>query len=136
MPFQLLTAENVLTLKQEWKKRNQAVFEKAVVDKFVFDIVERSIDKGLMDELLNAIKYAEKKNELCVSAGLCYATDYRFTTDALGGIFKDKSMTIKQVIYRTNALERIAKELGPCIKVRPSYDDGLIFLMIEFWPDM
>ena len=121
-------------LNDVWKQRNQAVFEDKVVAEFVSNIVHRTIERDLKAELLDTIKYAERKDQLWVSAGLCYDLDYRFTTDACCGVFAGKTMTIKQVIYRTDALEQIAKQLGPCIKVRPLYHNKKIFLKIEFWP--
>jgi len=65
--------------------------------------------------------------DLSVASGLCYEPDHRFWIDR-------QSMTIKQVIYRTDALERLAAELGPQIKVRPLYLNDVIYIMIEFWP--
>lgn len=127
MPFQLLSAADVREVSNAWYDRRKAVFEKKVVDEWVSGMMDRLIEKDLKKQLLDVISYAKTPDELWVSAGYCYDQNYRFWIGP-------QSMTIKQLIYRTDALQRLAKEIGSQIKVRPLYDDGMIFFKIEFWP--
>jgi hypothetical protein len=129
MPFSLLSNADCAELKAAWQQRSAAVFEKAVVDRFVSDLVDLCIERDIKSQLLGAIKYAKSPQDIWVSAGRCYEADYRFYIDG-------RWMSIKQLIYRTDALTRLAEALGPGIKIRPLYDHNLIFLKIEFWPSI
>ena len=129
MSFQLLSAADFCEMSNAWSERSKAVFEKKVVDEWVSDMMDRLIEKDIKKQLLDVISYAKTPDELWISAGYCYEVNHRFWVG-------HKSMTIKQLIYRTDALQRLAKEIGSQIKVRPLYDDGMIFFKIEFWPNV
>lgn len=127
MPFQLLSADDVRQMNVSWNTRWRDLFVKRVVDEFVSVHVDRAIERDLRVELLQAIKYAREPRDLWVSSGLCYNENHRFWIGR-------QSMTIKQLIYRTDALQRLAVEIGPQIKVSPLYQGGIIYLKIEFLP--
>ena len=112
-----------------WRERRNAVFQKAVVDRFVADMVKFCHDRDLVHQMFDAIKHAKKASDLWVTAGRCYEPNYRFTEADYPGMW----LSIKQLIYRTDALSQLADELGSCIKIRPLYQDDVIFLKIEFW---
>ena len=132
MPFQVISRSAIGEMSTLWRNRQNAVFEKEVVDKFVLDMTLMAISNDIEAQLLDKIKYAKYPKDLWVSAGRCYDPDYYFTLEGFGG----KRLYIKQLIYRTDALQRLAKEFGEKIKVRPLYQNGVIFLKIEFWPNL
>lgn len=130
MTFSLLSNADCVELNATWQQRSKALFEKAVVSRFVSDMVDRAIERDLKTELLEAMKMARKPNEIWVSAGLCYDDNHRFTEEGFG----NRWLSIKQLIYRTDALAELAKQLGPQIKVSPLYENNVIFLKIQFVP--
>jgi hypothetical protein len=129
MPFQLLSVADANELANAWNQREADLFEKAVVQEFITVMIDKAIERDLKKELMDTISYITQRENLWVSAGLCYQHDHRFTAPN-----SNRWMSIKQLIYRTDALAQLAKELGPGIRVRPLYDDGVIFFKYEFWP--
>jgi len=127
MVFTLFSAADVLKMNEDWINRSHDVFVKKIVDDFVAIHIDRAIKRDVRGLMIDQIKHARSVKDLSVASGLCYEPDHRFWIDR-------QSMTIKQVIYRTDALERLAAELGPQIKVRPLYLNDVIYIMIEFWP--
>jgi hypothetical protein len=129
MSFQLFSPSDSEQMAQIWRNRSHTLFTKKVVDDFVDMHIDRAIKRDLHTEMFEAVKNARSPKDLAVSSGLCYDPNYRFYVG-------NRWMSIKQLIYRTDALQRLAAELGPKIKVRPSYWNGLIYIMIEFWPNL
>ena len=128
MPWTLFSAADIKSMGETWFKREQELFVKKVVDDFVEMHMDRAIKRDLHTEMLEAVKNARSPSDLSVSSGLCYDPNHRFYVG-------NRWMSIKQLIYRTDALQRLAAEMGPQIKVRPSYWNDLIYIMIEFWPE-
>jgi hypothetical protein len=129
MSFQLLSLDDAKELTNAWNQREAALVEKTVVRDFICEMVEMAIEKDLKSKLLEAVKHATSKEDLWVTAGICYDPSHRFTLPN-----RNKWLSIKQLIYRTDALSQLARQLGPGILVRPLYKDGLIFFKYEFWP--
>ena len=111
-----------------WHSRSREVFVEKTIRDFVDRHMERAIKNDVCGQMLEQIKHARTRKDLSVSCGLCYDPNYRF----FGA--DGQSMTIKQLIYRTDALQRFATEIGPQIKVSPHYWNDLIYFDIEFWP--
>ena len=128
MPWTLFSAADSEKMAQMWRNRSNDLFVKKVVDDFVEMHMDRAIKRDLHTEMLEAVKNARSPSDLSVSSGLCYDPNHRFYVG-------NRWMSIKQLIYRTDALQRLAAEMGPQIKVRPSYWNDLIYIMIEFWPE-
>jgi hypothetical protein len=128
--YSVLSPAAVSEMNSAWRDRRAALFQRVVVDRFVWDMVDRAISKDLKGRLMNTIKSAKRKSDLWVTADLCFEPNFRFVDFYFPGMW----ISIKQLIYRTDALSRLAAKLGPCIKVRPMYEDDVIFLRIEFWP--
>jgi len=127
MPFTLFSASDVRQMNEDWAKRSEEVFVKKVVDDFVSMHLDRAIMRDIRGQMFKEIKSAISPSDLCVSSGICYEPNHRFYVGR-------RWMSIKQLIYRTDALERLATELGPQIKVRPFYWNDVIYMNIEFWP--
>ena len=128
--YSLLSPAAVSEMNSAWHDRRAAVFQRAVINRFVWDMVDRAISKDLKGQLMNTIKSAKRPSDLWVTAGLCFEPNFRFVHADFPGMW----ISIKQLIYRTDALSQLAAKLGPCIKVRPMYEDDVIFLRVEFWP--
>jgi len=135
MAYQLLNRSEVDKLCSDWAARSHDLFMKKVVDDWVSMMIDRIIKQDISARLAEAIKYAKSPKDLwvtasaCFDSGLCFDSDHRFWVG-------NRSMTIKQLIYRTNALQRLAKEIGEKIVVRPLYQEDRIFFKIEFWPNL
>lgn len=128
--YSVLSPAAVSEMNSAWRDRRAALFQRVVVDRFVWEIVDRAISKDLKGQLMNTIKSAKRPSDLWVTAGLCFEPNFRFVDFDFPGMW----ISIKQLIYRTDALSQLATKLGPCIKVRPMYEDDVIFLRVEFWP--
>ena len=128
--YSVLSPAAVSEMNSAWRDRRAALFQRVVVDRFVWEIVDRAISKDLKGQLMNTIKSAKRPSDLWVTADLCFEPNFRFVDFDFPGMW----ISIKQLIYRTDALSQLAAKLGPCIKVRPMYEDDVIFLRIEFWP--
>lgn len=129
MPWQLFNRRDLEKLTNDWNARSQDLFVKKVVDDWVSLMMDKLITRDIHSQMADAVQFARTPQDLWVSAGLCFDPDHRFWVGK-------RSMTIKQLIYRTNALQRLASDIGDKIKVRPLYDDGVIFFKIEFWPNL
>ena len=127
MPWTLFSADDVKKMDTAWQNRSQEVFIEKVIKDFVELHMDRAISRDIHGQMLKQIKDARTPKDLEVSSGLCYEPNHRFYVGR-------QWMSIKQLLYRTDALKRLEAELGPQIKVRPSYWNDLIYIMIEFWP--
>ena len=130
MPFRLLTASDDVELAATWRERSKEFFEKSVVNGFVDEMTDLEIQRDLKQQLLNRMQTTARPEQLWVYAGRSYDPDYRFT---LPSISPTKWLSIKQLIYRTDALDRLESQLGKNIKVKPLYENGLIYFKIEYW---
>lgn len=128
--YQLLSAADLEEMNTAWDQRREAVFERAVIDRFISEMLYRSINKDIKGQLMERIKTAKKLSELWVTAPLCFEHSYRFVDARFPGM----SLGIEQLINGTDALSQLAAKLGPCIKVRPLRNAAAIFLKVEFWP--
>lgn len=126
----LLYDADFAELAAAWKNRSNAVFQKKITDDFVSLMLDRADQKDFKAELLQAIKYAREPKDLYTSFGLCFNENHVFYAEGFG----NRRMTIKQVLYRTDALQQIAAFIGRDIKLRPVFDDGMIFIQVEYWP--
>ena len=129
MPFQLLTTADMNEFNKAWKERHRAVFVKKVVDEWYSDMLDRIIERGLKDQLLETIKRATSLEDLWVSAGFCYDDEYHWEDGEL-------SLSIKQLIDNTDALSRLATSIGPQIKIVPLYKNDMVFFQIMFCPNL
>ena len=130
MPFQLLDASDVSELNTAWRRRSDEVFSRRVVTKFIDEMLDFAMKNDLKAQLLGEIKNSIHKDDIWVSAGRCYEPDYEFTFPDTG----EQKMSIEHLIHRTDALKMLAAELGPCIKVMPLHQEGVIFIAYYFVP--
>jgi transposase-like protein len=130
MPWQLLHRSEVDKLCNVWAARSHDIFVKKVVEDWLSMMMDRIIQQDIASSFTNRIATARSPKDLWITARLGFDSDHRFWVG-------NRSMTIKQLIYRTNALQRLAKEIGEKIVVRPLYqEDRSIFFKIEFWPNL
>ena len=94
--------------------------------------LQRSLpEEGHGELCLNdAIKYAREPKDLWVSLGICFDENHFFYAEGFG----HRRMTIKQILYRTDALQQIANFIGRDIKLRPIFQNSTIFIRVEYWP--
>jgi len=130
MSFRLLTVADDVELNGKWQQRSKELFEKSIVDSFVDEMVHIEIERDLKKQLLDKMNMSSNPDQLWIYAGRSYDPNYRFT---LPSASPKRWISIKQLIYRTDALDQLAAQLGRNIKVRPLYLNGLIYFKIEFW---
>ena len=126
----LLDAADFAEMKAAWNNRYNGLFQKKVTEQFVSELLDCAAQKDFMAHLMLSIATAREPKDLWVSLGIYFPTDAYFTAEGFG----QKRMTIKQILYRTDALQQIAAFIGEDIKVRPMFGDGVIFIRVEYWP--
>ena len=127
----LLYADDFAELSAAWSNRYNDLFQKKVTEQFVSDLIDHAVKKDFKAEFLQQINHlAHEPKDLWVSLGIYFPKDTYFTAEGFG----QKRMTIKQILYRTDALQQIAAFIGKDIKVRPMFDDDVIFIRVEYWP--
>ena len=126
----LLDAADFAEMKAAWNNRYNGLFQKKVTEQFVSELLDCAAEKDFKAHLMLSIATAREPKDLWVSLGIYFPTDAYFTAEGFG----QKRMTIKQILYRTDALQQIAAFIGEDIKVRPMFGDGVIFIRVEYWP--
>jgi hypothetical protein len=127
----LLSADDFAEMKAAWENRYNSLFQKKVTEQFVSDLIDQAAKIDFKARFLEQINHlAHDPKELWVSLGIFYPQNTYFTAEGFG----QKRMTIKQILYRTDALQQLAAFIGEDIKVRPMFDDGVIFIKVEYWP--
>lgn len=125
----ILTDIDIDDLSAAWNRRRDDAFRDAITDDFVATMVSH-VPENLKAQMLWAIHNATTPAQLQVNFGVQYEISHTFTADGWG----DRRLSLKHVLYRTNALERIAQAIGPNIKVSFRYGVTTIFFTIDFWP--
>ena len=126
----LLDDADFAEMKAAWNNRYNGLFQKKVTEQFVSELLDCAAEKDFKAHLMLSIATAREPKDLWVSLGIYFPTDAYFTAEGFG----QKRMTIKQILYRTDALQQIAAFIGEDIKVRPMFGDGVIFIRVEYWP--
>lgn len=126
----LLDAADFAEMKNAWNNRYNGLFQKKVTDQFVSELLDCAAEKDIKAHLMQSIALAREPKDLWVSLGVFYPDDAYFTAEGFG----NRRMTIKQILYRTDALQQLAAFIGKDIKVRPLFDQGVFFIKIEYWP--
>jgi hypothetical protein len=126
----LLHEADFADLNAAWNNRYNGLFQKKVTEQFVSNLLDHAAKKDFKAEFLQQINMAHEPKDLWVSLGIYFPKDTYFTAEGFG----QKRMTIKQVLYRTDALQQIAAFIGKDIKVKPMFDDDVIFIRVEYWP--
>ena len=130
MPF--LSNNDLYELTNAWNSRRDDAFKQKIEDDFV-DYLVRNIPSDLADRLHWAIQNAESPRDLSVgfaNGDVHFRDDHVFTAEGWG----QRKMSVKQVIYRTNALTRVAEAIGPSITVQHRFHNGIVSFTIHFWP--
>jgi hypothetical protein len=125
----LLDAADFAEMKAAWNNRYNGLFQKKVTEQFVSELLDCAAEKDFKAHLMLSVASAREPKDLWVSLGIFYPQDAYFTAEGFG----QKRMTIKQILYRTDALQQIAAFIGEDIKVRPMFEDGVIFLQVQYW---
>jgi len=129
MPI-FLQENDQIALAAAWKERSDKVFQDKIVSDFTELMLNKIMHRDIAAELLECIKHAKKPSEICVSWGLCFEPNHYFMAEGFG----KRRFSIKQIIYRTNALEQLAESIGKNIKVAPHYWNDVIYIDIQYWP--
>ena len=127
----LLYDADFAEMKAAWEIRYNGLFKKKVTEQFVSELIDKAAQTDFKGRFLEQINYlAHEPKDLWVSLGIFYPLDAYFTAEGFG----QKRMTIQQILYRTDALQQLAAFIGKDIKVRPMFEDGVIFIKVEYWP--
>lgn len=126
----LLHDADFAELSNAWKNRSNELFQKKIVDDFVSLMIARASNKDFKTELLAAIYFATERKDIWTTMGICFDENHFFYAEGFG----HRRMTIKQVLYRTDALLQIAEFIGRDIKLRPIFQNHTIFINVEYWP--
>ena len=124
-----LTNNDIDELSSAWNRRRDNAFKDAIEDDFVHMMLQHVPD-NLKEQLLWAIHRAAAPVQLQVAFSVQFDCDHTFTAEGWGS----RKMSIHKVIYTTNALERIARSIGPNIKVSHRFSRNSVFFTIDFWP--
>ena len=126
----LLDAADFAEMSAAWNNRYNGLFQKKVTEQFVSELLDCAAQKDFKAHLMLSIASAREPKDLWVSLGIYFPKDAYFTAEGFG----QKRMTIKQILYRTDALQQVAAFIGRDIKVKPMFGDDVIFIRVEYWP--
>jgi hypothetical protein len=124
-----LNNNDIDELSSAWNRRRDEAFRDAIEDDFVHMMLQHVPD-NLKEQLLWAIHNATAPVQLQVAFSVQFDRDHAFTAEGWG----TRKLSIRQVIYNTNALARIARSIGPNIKVSHRLTQNSVFFTIDFWP--
>ena len=128
----LLDAADFAELADAWKIRKNTLFEKKVTSDFISMMIDRAAKIDFKEAFIQKIKYSTySPNDLWVTLDICFEEDKMFYAEGFG----QKRMTIKKILHGTDALQQIASFIGNEIRVRPLYQDNVIYIKIEYWPN-
>lgn len=88
------------------------------------------VPENLKSQLLWVVQNVETPSHLQLGFGIQFDSSHAFTAEGWG----TRKLSIKHIIYRTDALDRIAREIGPNIKVTPHIINRVVFFTLDFWP--
>jgi len=125
----ILSANDIKEISDTWNLRRDDAFKARVTSDFVVLMLDH-VPENLKSQLLWAVQNVTTPSHLQLGFGIQFDTSHTFTAEGWG----NRKWSIKQVIYRTDALERIAREIGPNIKVTPHFVQNVVFFTIDFWP--
>jgi hypothetical protein len=125
----LLTDSDIHDLTLAWNNRRDAAFYQKVEDDFVEHLLSK-VPLDLRERMLEAIASAKSPRDLYVKfeGGMSFKDNHIFTAEGWGA----RKMSLKQVIYRTKALKRIAEAIGPNIVIRHGKGFGYTYFTIDF----
>jgi hypothetical protein len=130
MTYRLLSPADINELNAAWAKRCESVFEKAVVKSFLTEMMMSLITKiELKEHLLMAIADADSQSDIWITTPHYSNASYFTAYD-----FGDKRLSIKHILYETDALSQLATAIGPGISVVPVYQRDQIYFKIEYLP--
>jgi len=126
----ILSTSDTREISNIWIARKDEVFRNAVEDMFV-DYMIGHLPIDLKQQLIRAVKTAESPDNINIPfADVRYALTETFRANGWGA----REMTVSDVIFNTNALSRIAREIGDSIRIQHHFTDHSVFFTIEFEP--
>ena len=125
----ILSSSDINELSTAWSARREEAFKDQIVINFLH-FMQTKIPANLKERLLDSINLASKPWHMqCGFGGVQFDIDHVFYADGWG----NKRLTIKQVIYRTDALRQLAECIGENIRVTPRFAGSVVFFTIDFF---
>jgi len=125
----LFSNNDITDFANAWNIRRNEAFKQKIEDDFVENfLINLPSAEELRARMLEAIQRAESPRDLYCGTGQHWPDNHTFTAGGWG----QRKMSIKQVIYRTNALRRIGEAIGPNFFITKRFVDGHVFFMINF----
>jgi hypothetical protein len=126
----ILSSSDINELSAAWTARREEAFKDQVVLDFL-RFMQSRIPADLKERLLDSIAIASKPKHMnCGFGGVQFDVDHSLYADGWGS----KRMTIKQLIYSTDALSQLAAMIGEHICVTPRFADAVVYFTIDFFP--
>ena len=126
----ILSSSDINQLSAAWAARRDEAFTNQVIFEFL-SFMQTKIPADLKERLLDSIHLASKPWHMqCGFGGVQFDVDHAFYADGWG----NKRLTIKQVIYRTDALRQLAAMIGENIRVTPRFAGSVVFFTVDFFP--
>jgi len=127
----LFQVSDIKKMNEIWQEGQRILFKKTIVETFVNILLDLAISTDVKSQMIEKINLKTRAKDLWVDAGIVFPRDHVFTDPEFSGM----TMTIQRLLFRTDALEMLAKNLGPQIKVDSYWKaDGPIRLKIQFFP--
>ena len=124
-----LSISDIDEMTSAWNLRREEAFKNAIEDDFVHTMLHH-VPENLKAQMMWAIHNATAPVQLQVSFGVQFDINHTFKAEGWG----ERALSIKKVLYQTNALERIAQSIGPNIKVSFRFVRNSVHFTIDFWP--
>ena len=122
-----LSTDDLNELYAAYTNDNFKRFESACVDMFVEYWVPK-IPTDIKHRLLEAIRNARTRRDMWVRFHTEIGWDHEIVIDG-------RRLSTLHILYKTNALDRVAAAIGPHIRVRAvPVENNRTALRIEYWP--
>lgn len=125
----ILSNTDIKEIADTWNLRRDDAFRAKITSDFVVMMLD-NVPSDLKSQLLWVVQNVTTPSHLQLGFGIQFDISHTFTAEGWG----NRKWSIKRLIYRTDALERIAREIGPNIKVTPHIVNDIVFFTIDFWP--
>lgn len=126
----ILSTSDTREISNTWVARKDDAFRQAIEDVFV-DYMMSNIPIDLKNQLVEAANVATSPQDIRVPFGdVRYVLTETFRANGWG----TREMTVSDAIFNTNALSRIAREIGDNIRIQKHFTEHSVFFTIEFEP--
>jgi len=129
----IISDEESKRIDKKWNDQYRTSFRHQITTAFVNDMVLQCVNCDIKKRLEDKIDYSTKRSEFWVSIGRYWGVDDVLEDAKFPGL----KLRVTHVFYQTDALECIAKAIGPRIKVKPLWLNNTtsVILKVEWWPE-